>query len=231
MVILSNYQHTILHGHVLGGHHGIAGTFQQLMDAGLWWKSRRETVAEVVRSCLTCQKNRRLPHPKVMGSIMSRPFEEISVDTFGPVVPNETCEYHYLIVIVDNISQFIELVPAKTATGREAADAIITAVIARHGVPEALRTDGGRQYKNTLMNQLCERLKLVHTITTAHHHEENGIVERYDQEILKHLRKMYSQGLKKGEWVTAVPLIISILNNYFHYMEPFKTSILTLTKG
>ncbi|GKT36803.1 Transposon Tf2-8 polyprotein, partial [Aduncisulcus paluster] len=205
---------TILHGHVLGGHHGIAGTFQQLMDAGLWWKSRRETVADVVRSCLTCQKNRRLPHPKVMGSIMkSRPFEEISVDTFGPVVPNETCEYHYLIVIVDNFSRFIELVPAKTATGREAADAIITAVIARHGVPEALRTDGGRQYKNTLMNQLCERLKLAHTITTAHHHEENGIVERYNQEILKHLRKMYSQGLKKSEWGTAVPLIMSILND------------------
>ncbi|GKT29195.1 pol polyprotein, partial [Aduncisulcus paluster] len=203
-----------LHKHVLGGHLGITGTAAKLKDARLYWNGQRKTIECVVRSCLTCQKNKHLPPPKVMGTIMrQRPFEEVSIDTFGPVVKEDEADVRYLVVIVDNFSRFTELVPTISTTGEEAADALIAAVVSRHGVPECIRSDSGRQYDNGLLKRLCERLKIVQSFTHPHHHESNGIVERKNQDIGKHLRKMYSEGLRKQEWVDAVPLIMSLLND------------------
>ncbi|GKT29052.1 hypothetical protein ADUPG1_001020, partial [Aduncisulcus paluster] len=137
--------------------------------------------------------------------------QNVVADTLS--LKEDEADVRYLVVIVDNFSRFTELVPTISTTGEEAADALIAAVVSRHGVPECIRSDSGRQYDNGLLKRLCERLKIVQSFTHPHHHESNGIVERKNQDIGKHLRKMYSEGLRKQEWVDAVPLIMSLLND------------------
>ncbi|GKT29752.1 DDE-type integrase/transposase/recombinase, partial [Aduncisulcus paluster] len=147
-----------------------------------------------VDKCPICQKNKPLPPPPIMGTIMKRGiFEEVSIDSLGPITTDEENPIKYIIVIIDNFSRFVELIPSESTTAKEAVDALLQGVIARHGVPLCIRSDAGRQYNNALTAELYKRLNIESVITTPGHHQENGIVERVNREIWKHLRTAFTK--------------------------------------
>ncbi|GKT28672.1 hypothetical protein ADUPG1_000801 [Aduncisulcus paluster] len=148
-----------------------------------------------------------------MGTLSrTRPFDEISIDTFGPLTMDKETGCSYIIVLIDNFSRFIELFPCRSTTAKEAVECICL-VIARHGIPRRIRTDAGSQYKNSLMNELTTKFGIEHTIAVVDHHQANGIVERFNREILQQLKYYFTSGWNKEEWAPLVPLIMATLNN------------------
>ncbi|GKT32048.1 hypothetical protein ADUPG1_002182, partial [Aduncisulcus paluster] len=84
-------------------------------------------------SCLICQKTTPKPDPSIMGTLVQKaPFDQLSVDLFGPIDPDAQLGYKYLTVFVDNFSRFVELVPSESTTVLEAKQALLQ-VIGRHG--------------------------------------------------------------------------------------------------
>ena len=58
------------------------------------------------------------------------------------------------------------------------------------GVPKELKTDGGKEFVNSTMAKLIDKLEVEHSITLAYSHEENGAVERANKEVLRRLRDL-----------------------------------------
>jgi hypothetical protein len=60
--------------------------------------------------------------------------------------------------------------------------------IGRFGSPEVIHTDQGPAFHNELVQELLRLCAIEHSFATAYSSEENGIVERANQEVMRHLR-------------------------------------------
>ena len=129
-------------------------------------------------------------------------FKHIHVDIVGPLPISNG--YQYMLTIIDRYSRWPEAIPIEDITARTVAYAILDTWIARHGAPEIITTDQGRQFEAKLFNELlqftgCDRIR-----TTAFHPAANGMVERWHRDLKAALM---SQG-DNPEWTRVLPMVL-----------------------
>ncbi|GKT31352.1 uncharacterized protein LOC118191743, partial [Aduncisulcus paluster] len=152
----------VYHNALFSGHYGRSYTVKRIKENGFTWRTLKETVDKVIDSCLICQKTTPKPDPSIMGTLVQKaPFDQLSVDLFGPIDPDAQLGYKYLTVFVDNFSRFVELVPSESTTVLEAKQALLQ-VIGRHGSPKTIRTDGGSQFTSSMWRELMTTLGIEH---------------------------------------------------------------------
>ena len=89
----------------------------------------------------------------------------------------------YILVIIDAFSRWAELFPTKSTTAVETALVILNH-IGRFGSHEVIHTDQGPAFHNELVQELLRLCAIEHSFATAYSSEENGIVERANQEVM-----------------------------------------------
>ena len=141
-------------------------------------------------------------------------MEKISIDTMGPF-PVDKQGNIYLVVIVDCFSRYVELYPAADCTAEAAAAAIINH-FKFAGVPKIILSDNGPQYANKIIDQLAQLTDIDLSKTMAYSHEENGLVERANKEVLRHLRSIMFEKTIKSDWSVCVHLVQRIMNATKH---------------
>ena len=57
------------------------------------------------------------------------------------------------------------------------------------GIPAALTTDQGSEFKNELNANLMNALGISHRLTSCYHPQANGLVERFNQTLIHSLNK------------------------------------------
>lgn len=62
-------------------------------------------------------------------------------------------------------------------------------VICRYSSIEVLITDQGREFCNSLNDEICQRLGIDHRRTSAYHPQSNGLTERFNQTLITSLVK------------------------------------------
>ena len=148
-------------------------------------------ISEFIRQCPACQITNRLrihikTHPFTCASY--NPFEVLHMDHIGPLTKDAQGN-EYILVIIDAFSRWDEFSPTKTTTAIETASAILNH-IGRFGSPEIIHTDQGPPFHNKLVTELLRLGGIQQSFATAYSSEENGIVERANQEVLRHLRAL-----------------------------------------
>jgi hypothetical protein len=56
------------------------------------------------------------------------------------------------------------------------------------GVPRNIRTNGGSQFNNQLMEEFSSMMNYHHTVIVANHPQANGLSERCTKEVVKNLK-------------------------------------------
>jgi len=191
------------------GHHGIAKTIDILKAAKLGWKGMYEDVKTFIHNCMVCQKFKTSKH-LCKGTLDyhihgSYPMQSLSVDTLGPL-SEDVFGHKYILVIVDNFSKFATLYPTRSTEAKEFVQALIHH-IGLFGVPKQIRTDGGTQFTAKICKDLSSILQYEHLVIVPYHPEANGIVERRNAEILKHLRTLVQNKYIMDEWSLVLPLV------------------------
>ena len=104
------------------------------------------------------------------------------------------------LVCVDRVSQYMMLakLPNKTANACTKALKIWPTYF---GIPTLLRSDGGPAFDCNLMSEFCEKLGVVHVLTSAYNAPSNGQCERMVQEVKKIMEKT---GERDPEFVMKV---------------------------
>jgi phospholipid-translocating ATPase len=195
------------------GHHGVNATCDYIKNVGKQWRGYHDDVAEMIRHCATCQKVR-LGGGALIASCRSirkqEPFEEVCIDTLGPF-PADPDGYQFVNATMDSCTNMIELTKAKNTGALQSAAALVN-VVGRYGIPRNIRTDGGPEFKNVIINSLMRLLKSRHLTTLAYTPTANGLIERGNREILKHLRAILFNKDVVQNWSTYLPLVQRIMN-------------------
>jgi hypothetical protein len=134
----------------------------------------------------------------------------LGVDTIGPFTGDNE-GYKYILVIQCSFSRFAELTPLKTVDAITAAKEVFKH-FCRYGTPMTLRSDNGTQFCNEIIRELLRKTGTEHIRTVAYSHEENGMVERCNKEVNKHLRALVHEIRRKDKWAELVPLVQRIYN-------------------
>ena len=215
-----------LHG-ATTGHFGVDTTMQKLKQLGYAWPDMAADTASFVRNCPTCQ---RMADTKFqLGSApfstsTRKPMERLDIDSIGPL-PKDEDGNEYIIVIIDTFTRFVELFRRKDATAISAATAVIEH-FGRYGLPIEILTDQGPQYHNAVLEHLTHKLGVQHIITTPYSHQENGLVERVNKEVTRHLRNIVLDRRVKTEWSSMLPLVQRIINSKVHKVTKFAPATL-----
>jgi hypothetical protein len=73
-------------------------------------------------------------------------------------------------------------------------------------------TDRGPAFRNEIVQQLVELGGSEYEYTTAYSHEENGIIERHNAEVMRHLRAIMFDKRVSGSITKYLPIIQRIMN-------------------
>ena len=195
------------------GHRGVRATIDKLLEHKHKWQGMREHVRQFVRQCSCCQKMSviKLETPTHAYSLSSyKVGDMINIDTLT-VGEEDADGFKHVLVIVDTFSRWVKLYPLRKLDAVTAASCILS-YCGDYGSPLAIRTDNGRQLVNSLLKEIYEAGDIKMFVNTPHSHEENGIVERANKEVLRHLRAYCFDGEVRANWSKAIPIIQRILN-------------------
>jgi hypothetical protein len=141
----------------------------------------------------------------------SKPMHTLAIDALGPL-PEDEKGNKYIIAIIDEFSRFLELFAAPDPSAASAADALFQHT-GRYGIPTTLVSDGGSQFVNSIIFQFLELIGIDHNITLAYSKQENGIVERSNKEILRHLKAIIYEKDILTKWSKYLPMVHRIINS------------------
>ena len=195
------------------GHFGTNYTVKVLQDNGHTWDSMHAHVTKFIRQCLCCQKMRVLKQVASTTPYTSHgtaPGERLCMDTLN-IKSHKTEGDKYVLVIIDCFTRWVELFPLETLSASEAASKLLQH-FGRFGQPFQIQTDNGSQFANAILKELTTHLGVQHVKITPYSHEENGMVERANKEVLRHLRAYCFDNSINESWPAALPYVQRILN-------------------
>eukprot|EP00768_Dysnectes_brevis_P005519 gnl/Dysnectes_brevis/401_a443_4618.p1 GENE.gnl/Dysnectes_brevis/401_a443_4618~~gnl/Dysnectes_brevis/401_a443_4618.p1 ORF type:complete len:1557 (+),score=184.73 gnl/Dysnectes_brevis/401_a443_4618:57-4727(+) len=203
------------HGPVMSGHRGVGATLDYIREKKLSWPQMQQSVSRFIRHCMPCQKTRlrKFVSHGLGNSEVTQPFHTVAIDTIGPLGPDRgPDDYKYIIVMVDCFTRWCEIVPSKRPTAEEAAEALVGSVYSRHGLPRRIRSDNGTQYVNKLLTEIHNILAIDHPKILAYRPQSNGVVERANGEVVRHIRGLMYELSQERSWTKLLPLVSFLMN-------------------
>ena len=143
------------------------------------------------------------------------PFDRICIDTIGPLPIDSSTGSEHILVIIDAFSRFVKLYPIKDTSARSALVGLIDWV-GMFGIPSEMVSDNGTQFANELVRDFLSILETTDAKIQAYSKEENGLVERANKEVNRHLRTLVYNRKVKSKWATYLPLAQRIMNASVH---------------
>lgn len=147
-------------------------------------------VTNFVTKCRTCQLNKVSKVnkvPMVIATTSSRVFERVFLDIVGPLT---TSYFHnkYVLTFQDGLTKYSEAIPLPNQEARTIAEALVTRIICRHGMPESILIDQGSNFLSACMNEIYKPLKIKKLQTSPYHPQTNGALERSHRDLAEYLR-------------------------------------------
>jgi hypothetical protein len=190
------------------GHPGIYKT-QEMVRRDYWWPRLGQFVKQYVMRCALCQQMKVNTHPTVPPLMPipadkdALPFSTITMD-FITDLP-ESNGYMALFVVVDHdLSKGIILMPCnKDIDTFGTAKLYHDHVYRRFGLPKQMISNRGPQFAAKVFQELCTKMGIKSSLSTAYHPQTDGQTERVNQEIEAYLR-IYC-GNHPEQWTDHLP--------------------------
>jgi hypothetical protein len=106
--------------------------------------------------------------------------------------------YLYILVVVDYVSKWVEVIACKTNDHRFVAQFLKDTIFARFGTPQAIISDGGKHFCNQIFEQLMKKYFITHKVATSYHPQTSGQVEISNRETKHILEKTVNPS--RNDW-------------------------------
>lgn len=174
---------------IRGGHCGKNRLYAQLRSQ-FYWRNMSKDVANLVRNCMQCKRNKPRPatrEPMAITETPQKAFDCVIIDTIGPMTKTIYGNI-YAITIICDLTKYLITVPIPNKEAKTIAKAIFENFILIYGTPKTIRTDLGTEYKNEIIKRLNTMLNIQHNFSTAYHHESVGSIERNHRIFNEYIR-------------------------------------------
>ncbi|GKC60889.1 putative ribonuclease H-like domain-containing protein [Tanacetum coccineum] len=164
---------------------------------------------EINQTCVACQKgkqHRASCKTKTVSSI-SQPLQMLHMDLFGPTFVKSLMKKMYCLVVTDDFSRFSWVF--FLATKDETSKILKTFITGIENLIDlkvkVIRCDNGTEFKNRVMNQLCEMKGIKREFSVARTPQQNGVAERKNRTLIEAARTMLADSkLPTTFWAEAV---------------------------
>lgn len=121
---------------------------------------------------------------------VSDTWKKVGIDLIE--LPTSRNGNKYCITLTDYFSKWPEAEAVPTKEARHVATFLLK-MFFRHGCPEEIVSDQGREFCNQLIDLLEELTGFKHKITSAYHPQSNGLDERLNQTIKAKLQPLVNE--------------------------------------
>ena len=203
----------LMHDHPDRAHPGRDETIRRMKEL-FFWKHMYTDVKQYIASCNVCNsyKGNTVKAPLGTYPIPQSPFERVAVDILSGFQLTVRGNRH-ILVCVDALTRFVELIPLSGKTARECASALFDRVVCRYSAPKLIISDNGNEFNNALMNELCDTLDIQKINIMPYHPASNGLVERQNKKVLDTIRHTVGQ---EPNWDIRLPTIQAVLNSRYN---------------
>ncbi|XP_064212655.1 uncharacterized protein K02A2.6-like [Tribolium castaneum] len=163
------------------GHFGINKCLDRA-KATVWWPGITRELKEVVGKCEICIKLRRpTVDPMLPSEVPSRPWQTIGADL---------AEYHEstYLVVQDYYSKYPEIRKLRTTKAKVVIETF-KEMFARHGIPEVVRSDNGKQFDCHEYRTFSRKYGFKLITSSPHYQQSNGQAESAVKLLKTILRK------------------------------------------
>ena len=132
-------------------HNGLCGTHQlahkmkwMLRRTGYFWLTMLEDCFKYYKGCQDCQRFgnvQNAPTSQLHPIIKPWPFRGWGIDIIGQIYPYSSKGHRFILAATDYFSKWVQAVPLKSVTHREAISFVQEHIIHRFGIPQTLTTD------------------------------------------------------------------------------------------
>ena len=128
--------------------------------------------------------------------MVGEPFKRIAIDIVGPL-PRTSRGNCFILVLSDYATRYPEALLMRTITAVRVAEALVE-IFARHGIPEEILTDQGKNFTSALLGELYKLIGTKALRTTPYHPQTDGLVERFNRTLKSMLRRVLKG--EKRDW-------------------------------
>ena len=155
-------------------------------------------VTKFISRCGPCQRARRPPPNASLTPWQptTKPNERVHIDLFGALKGDPN--FKYVAVITCAFTKWTEVIPITDKEAPTVAKAVLEEWICRRGVMQQLVSDGGKEFANHILDELCKLMNIKKHVVTPYHPMANGQVERFNRDMKKYLLTMLED---TSDWV------------------------------
>src|SRR6185437_13738364 len=119
----------------------------------------------------------------------------------------------FIVTIAATFSKYFECAATAEVTTATIAEVVLELIICRHGVPEIMISDQGKQFISAIASVLYKSLG-IRRITTTPYHPQANMVERYNK-TLKQVLKLWVNETH-SDWDVLMPYVRFAYNTEYH---------------
>jgi len=138
------------------------------------------------KECQQRKTGKKRHQPLAPLPIPDTPNLRIHADLFGPTV-DASRKSAYILCITDAFTKNSVVTSIPNKDMQTMAKAIFELWFCKFGIPAQIHTDGGKEFVNKLITELCKLLNRQHTKTTPYHPQCNSQVEVFNKTVKKYL--------------------------------------------
>ncbi|CAM8997431.1 unnamed protein product [Rhodiola kirilowii] len=189
------------HVGICSAHQSGPKLYDRVKRMGYYWPTVVQDCVDFAKKCNACQFNANFIHQPpehLHPTNASWPFEAWGLDVVGPINPKASNGHTYILAATDYFSKWAEAVTLREVKKENVVEFITKHIIYRHGVPQRIVTDNGKQFSNKLMTNLCEKFKFKQYKSSMYNAPANGLAEAFNKTLCNLLRKVV--GKSKRDW-------------------------------
>ena len=201
------------------GHYASAGTYRSLAKRFFWHGMAKEAEAYCA-DCVDCLKSKKTrgermtQRPLEVPSI--RPMASLHTD-FVTHLPDSFCtvqnrKCNQIQAYVCHLSKRVKLIAGHdTDTASRCAHDYMSHMFPHFGMPLSINSDRDPKFVSEFWSELWRQIGVQLRMTSAHHPQANGVVERLNRDLNTMIRTWINQ--KMDNWADLLPALEFALNS------------------
>jgi transposase InsO family protein len=153
------------------------------------------------------------------------PMGRLTIDLPGQH-PKSSGGHIYILTVVDVFGRFLIAVPLRDMTARAVADALFRHVFCKFGTCQAIPSDQGAEFNNSMMGQMCELFGIRKLRTTGYTASANGRIERIHRTINSMIGMLVVENHRN--WHEILDLVVAAYNASGHKSTNYSPNLLML---
>ena len=128
-------------------------------------------------------------YPLQMREIPDRPFDRIAMDLVTECKTSTSGNKH-ILTIIDHLIGWPEAFPIPDKSADTIVSTFINQYLPVHMCPRYILSDNGKEFKNTLMDQVLQQLGIERIFSAPYHPQSNGKLEVFNKYLKPTLKKL-----------------------------------------